>query len=104
MESGFAEGRVRGDVETAGMALSELSRPSVSRKRISELSKKLQSTDRLIQASVSGVLKYYYMLEMTDIDYGDFSSVAKQLDRRYSRLGGMTAAVVSALDDLRLGI
>lgn len=99
LQDRFARG-----VEIARSALSELSRPAAGYERLSELSRNLQSIDQQILASAPPTLKYYYMLEMTDIDYDDYSAVVGQLDRTYSRLGCLIRTMISAFEDLRRSI
>jgi len=91
-------------VEIAGLALNELSRPDAGYERLCELSKSLQMLDRQILDLAPPTLKYYYMLEMTDIDYDDFSAVVEQIKRTYSRLCDLILAMISVFEDLRRSI
>ena len=79
----------------------ELLKPSPDRDTIAAMSKELRAVDERITSSAHPMLKYYHMLEMTDIDYEDFARAVTQMSGAYSRMNTIVGAFIHTCSYIR---
>ncbi len=81
----------------------EFAAPSPDNARIAGISGKLSDLDQRITSFAHPLIKYYHMLEMTDIDYADYRSAIHQVGRSYAKLNTIVLSLIqgcSYIEDL----